>query len=220
MSFCDQSCLWSIYKISLQDFSILHESVKQRKKSFELFILIQSLNVIKYRCERWTNKVSSLIGFKDKKKCLIFLLEAATFQRSASEMVRRTLCGVVQTSNDRCDLDADDVMIISLCDTTLGDWTRIDFPHIPQRYVISTVKLEDCGYLPMPFTLYYNDEEIDPNLCYGIRCDILDKNQEVKYSSDRFIPVLTDKHPKTNINIQVVPRIIPTNIEYRHEFNW
>ena len=120
---------------------------------------------------------------------------------------------------DRCDLDADDVMMITLCDITLVDWARTEFPHIPQRYVVATVKLEDCGYLPMPFTLYYNDEEIDSSLCYGIRCDILDKNQELKFSSDGFVPVLTDKHPKTNVNIQVNRRTIPSTIPYRHEFD-
>lgn len=134
-------------------------------------------------------------------------------------MVRRTLCGVVQASNDRCDLNADDVLIVTLCDITLWDWTRIDFPHIPQRHILSSVKLEDCGYLPMPFTLYYNDEEIDPNLCYGIRCDILDKNNEIKYSSDRFIPVLTEKHPKTNVKIHVELRAIPTTNNHQHIFD-
>lgn len=118
-------------------------------------------------------------------------------------MVRRTLCGVIESSNKHCVLDADDVIIVTLCDTTLGEWTRIDFPHIPQRYILSTVKLDGCDYFPIPFTIYYNTEEIDSNLCYGIRCDILDKSQEIKYSSERFIPVLTDNHPKTNIHITV-----------------
>ena len=135
----------------------------------------------------------------------ILLIESTTFHRSASEMARRTLCGVIQTSNNRCVLEPEDVAIISLCDTTLLEMTRVDFPHIPRRYIISDIQLEDCGYFPIPFTLYYNEEEIDPNLCYGVRCDILDKTKEIKYSSERFIPVLTDKHPKTNIHITIEP---------------
>jgi uncharacterized lipoprotein YbaY len=165
-----------------------------------------------------------LVRFDQKKRnvniCSILFSESATLYRSASEMVRRTLCGVIHSSNDHCVLDADDVIIITLCDTTLWDWARVDFPHIPQRYVISNVKLEDCDYLPMPFTLYYNDEEIDPNLCYGIRCDILTKTKDIKYSSDGFIPVLTEKYPKTNVHITVGPRHNPiTPIKDRnHEF--
>jgi len=137
------------------------------------------------------------------------LIESATLYRSASEMVRRTLCGVIECTNDHCVLDADDVVIVTLCDITLWEWTRIDFPHIPRRYILTNVKLEDCDYFPIPFTIYYNDEEIDTNLCYGIRCDVLNKSQEIKYSSERFIPVLTDKHPKTNIHIIVGPRNNP-----------
>src|ERR1700720_1983627 len=103
-------------------------------------------------------------------------------------MVRRTLCGVIESSTNHCALDADDVVIVTLCDITLWEWTRIDFPHIPRRYIVSDIKLDDCGYFPIPFTLYYNDEEIDPNLCYGIRCDVLNRSKEIKYSSERFIP--------------------------------
>jgi uncharacterized lipoprotein YbaY len=125
-------------------------------------------------------------------------------------MVRRTLCGVIQSVDDHCTLDPNDVIVITLCDTTLWDWTRIDFPHIPHRYIISNVKMDNCDYFPIPFTLYYNAEEIDGNLCYGIRCDILDKNQELKYSSERFINVLTDKYPKTNVHITVIPINIPS----------
>jgi len=122
-------------------------------------------------------------------------------------MVRRTLCGVIQCDSQQCTLDRDDIAVVSLCDTTLLELTRIDFPHIPQKYIISKVKLDDCGDFPIPFTIYYNDEEIDPNLCYGIRCDVFDKEKEVKFSSDKFIPVLTDKHPKTNIHILVGPKL-------------
>lgn len=120
-------------------------------------------------------------------------------------MTRQTICGVIKISNDQCVLDPDDVVIISLCDITLWEWTRIDFPHISQRFVLSNLKLDNCRYFPIPFTLYYNEEEIDENLCYGIRCDILDKDKELKYSSERFIHVLTDKYPKTNVHITVVP---------------
>jgi hypothetical protein len=123
-------------------------------------------------------------------------------------MVRRTLCGVIETSTNHCKLDADDIVILTLCDITLWDWTRLDFPHVPHRYIISSVKLDDCNCFPIPFTLYYNYEEIDENLCYGIRCDILNKYKEIKYSSDQFIHVLTDNHPKTNIHIPVGPRHI------------
>jgi hypothetical protein len=70
--------------------------------------------------------------------------------------------------------------------------------------------MDNCDYFPIPFTLYYNAEEIDGNLCYGIRVDILDKHQEVKFSSERFIDVLTDKYPKTNVHITVVPSINPS----------
>jgi len=136
--------------------------------------------------------------------------KSSTLQRRASEMTRRTLCGVIESLDDHCALDPDDVIVITLCDTTLWDWTRIDFPHIPQRFIVSNVKIDNCDYFPIPFTLYYNAEEIDGNLCYGIRCDILDKDQEVKYSSDRFIDVLTDKYPKTNVHITVIPCNIPT----------
>jgi len=125
-------------------------------------------------------------------------------------MTRRTLCGVIQSLNDHCTLDPNDVIVISLCDITLWDWTRIDFPHIPHRYIVSNVKIDNCDYFPIPFTLYYNAEEIDGNLCYGIRCDILNKNQELKYSSERFINVLTDKYPKTNVHITVMPADIPS----------
>jgi uncharacterized lipoprotein YbaY len=125
-------------------------------------------------------------------------------------MSRRTLCGVIETLDEHCVLDPDDVIIVILCDTTLSDLTRIDFPHIPHRYILSKVKLEKCDYFPIPFTLYYNAEEIDGNLCYGIRVDILDKNQEVKYSSERFIDVLTDKYPKTNVHITVLPSSNPS----------
>ncbi|CAF4825367.1 unnamed protein product, partial [Rotaria sp. Silwood2] len=106
--------------------------------------------------------------------------------------------------------DSDDVVIVTLCDITLWDWSRIDFPHIPQRFIVSNIKLDNCDYFPIPFTLYYNAEEIDKNLCYGIRCDILDKDQQVKYSSEKFIDVLTDKYPKTNIHITVIPSDVPS----------
>ncbi|CAF4250340.1 unnamed protein product, partial [Rotaria sordida] len=135
---------------------------------------------------------------------------SATLCRSTSETVRRTLCGIIESSNDHCVLEADDVVIITLCDITLWEWTRIDFPHIPHRHVLSNIKLDNCDYFPIPFTLYYNDEEIDQNLCYGIRCDILNKYKEIKYSSERFIPVLTEHYPKTNVNITVGPRNIPS----------
>ncbi|CAF3075620.1 unnamed protein product [Rotaria socialis] len=130
-------------------------------------------------------------------------------QRRASEMVRRTLCGVIESSNGRCPLEVGDAVIVTLCDTTLWEWTRMDFPHIPQRHVLSSIILDDCDYFPIPFTLYYNYEEIDETLCYGVRCDILDKTKEIKYSSERFVPVLTDGYPKTNINIIVGPLNIP-----------
>jgi uncharacterized lipoprotein YbaY len=123
-------------------------------------------------------------------------------------MVRRTLCGVIESSNDHSILDADDVIVVTLCDITLWEWTRMDFPHIPHRYIISSAKFDDCNCFPIPFTVYYNDEEIDENLCYGIRCDILNKYKEIKYSSDRYIHVLTDTHPKTNVHITVGPRAI------------
>jgi hypothetical protein len=128
-------------------------------------------------------------------------------------MTRRTLCGVIESVSEQCRLNIDDIVIVTLCDTTLLEWTRIDFPHIPQCNVVSNVKLDDCGYFPVPFTLYYNHEEIDGNLCYGIRCDILDRAKHIKFSSERFIPVLTDKHPKTNIHIVVRPRHIPSNMD-------
>jgi uncharacterized lipoprotein YbaY len=121
-------------------------------------------------------------------------------------MVRRTLCGVIESTNKQCPLDSDDVVIVTLCDITQFEWTRIDFPHIPRRYIISNIKLDDCGYFPIPFTIYYNEEEIDPNLCYGVRCDVLTKSNEIKYSSERFIHVLTDNHPRTNVHITVGPR--------------
>ena len=136
-------------------------------------------------------------------------IESMGSQRRASEMVRRTLCGVIECATANCPLNSDDVLVITLCDTTLFDWSRIDFPHIPTRCIISSVKLDDCGYFPVPFTLYYNDEQIDINLCYGVRCDVIDREQNIKYSSERFVPVLTDKQPKTNINIMVSPRQIP-----------
>ncbi len=125
-------------------------------------------------------------------------------------MTRRTLCGVIESLDEHCMLDPKDVVVITLCDITLWDWTRIDFPHIPQRFIVSHVKLDHCDYFPIPFTLYYNAEEIDSNLCYGIRCDILDKDEEAKYSSERFINVLTDKYPKTNVHITVVPSMTPS----------
>jgi len=124
-------------------------------------------------------------------------------------MVRRTLCGVIESANKHYTLDPDDIVIVTLCDITLWEWTRVDFPHIPHRYIISNIKLDACNYFPIPFTVYYNEEEIDPNLCYGIRCDVLDKSEEIKYTSEQFIPVLTDKHPKTNIHITVAPKDIP-----------
>lgn len=123
----------------------------------------------------------------------------------SASIERRTLCGVVQRYNEHCLLDVDDVIIITLCDITLWDWTRIDFPHIPQRYIVTDVKIDGCDEFPVPFTLYYDAEEIDRNLCYGIRCDIFDKNGQVKYSSERFIPVLTDQNPKTNVHITAMP---------------
>ncbi|CAF3735909.1 unnamed protein product [Rotaria sordida] len=136
--------------------------------------------------------------------------EQTNLQRRSTHMSRHTICGVIENLNDNCVLDSGDVVIVTLCDTTLWDWTRIDFPHIPQRFIVSNVKLDNCDYFPIPFTLYYNAEEIDKNLCYGIRCDILDKDQQVKYSSEKFIDVLTDKYPKTNINIIVVPSDVPS----------
>ncbi|CAF1009034.1 unnamed protein product [Adineta steineri] len=132
--------------------------------------------------------------------------KSSTFFRSASEMVRRTLCGVIESSNDQCIIDVDDIVIITLCDITQWDWTRIDFPHIPFRYIVSDIKLDDCTHFPIPFTLYYQDVEIDENLCYGIRCDVLNKSKDIKYSSHRFIPVLTEQHPKTNVHIIVSPK--------------
>ena len=121
-------------------------------------------------------------------------------------MVRRTLCGVIDCLPDHCKLAVDDVVIINLCDITHYEWARIEFPHVPVRYVIGSVKLDDCTRFPIPFTLYYNDGEIDENLCYGVRCDVLSKSNEIVYSSERFEPVLTEKHPKTNVCIQVTPR--------------
>jgi uncharacterized lipoprotein YbaY len=108
-------------------------------------------------------------------------------------------------------LEPTDRVVISLCDITLWDWTRLDFPHIPQRFVLSHIKLDHCDYFPIPFTLYYNADEINENLCYGIRCDILDKDEEVKYSSEQFINVLTDEYPKTNVHITVIPSKSTTN---------
>lgn len=137
---------------------------------------------------------------------LCLLIESAAFQRSASEMVRRTLCGVIESSEKNARLNPDDAVIVSLCDITLFEWARVDFPHIPHRYLLSNVKLDECDRFPIPFTIYYNDEEIDKDLCYGVRCDIFDRENNLKFSSERFIPVLTDKHPKTNVYITVGPR--------------
>lgn len=124
-------------------------------------------------------------------------------------MVRRTLCGVVESTPAHVLLKSDDVVVVTLCETTQLEWTRIDFPHVPHRYVLSTVMLDDCGRFPIPFTLYYNDGEIDENLCYGVRCDVLDAAKETKMTSERFIPVLTEKHPKTNVHIPVASRQQP-----------
>ena len=121
-------------------------------------------------------------------------------------MVRRTLCGVVDTCDKHSRLASDDVVVVNLCDITLFEWTRVDFPHIPHRYLISNTVLENNDFFPIPFTIYYNEEEIDKDLCYGIRCDIFDREKNIKFSSERFIPVLTDKHPKTNVYITVGPR--------------
>ena len=132
-------------------------------------------------------------------------LEPSTYQRRGSDVSRRTLCGVIETLDENSMLDPTDVVIISLCDITLWDWTRLDFPHIPQRLVLSHIKLNNCDYFPIPFTLYYNADDINENLCYGIRCMIVDKDEEVKYSSDQFINVLTDEYPKTNVHITVMP---------------
>jgi uncharacterized lipoprotein YbaY len=137
-------------------------------------------------------------------------LEPSTFQRRGSDVSRRTLCGVIKTLDENSMLKPTDVVVISLCDITLSDWTRLDFPHIPQRLVLSHIKLNNCDYFPIPFTLYYNADEINENLCYGIRCDIFDKHDEVKYSSEQFINVLTDEYPKTNVHITVIPSNIPS----------
>ena len=120
-------------------------------------------------------------------------------------MVRRTLCGVIDSSSKHCLLANDHIIMITLCDITHCDGAQMDFPHIPRRYVISNVTLDDYNCFPIPFTLYYNDGEIDENLCYGIRCDIVSKSNEIIYTSHRFVPVLTNKHPKTNIHIAVGP---------------
>ena len=133
--------------------------------------------------------------------------------RRASQVLRRTLCGVIESLDEHCVLNARDVVIVTLCDITMWEWTRIDFPHIPKRYVVTDTKLDECDYFPIPFTLYYDADDIDGNLCYGLRCDILDKNDEIKYSSERFIPVLTEKHPKTNVHITVVPCTIPATTD-------
>ncbi|CAF0739049.1 unnamed protein product [Didymodactylos carnosus] len=122
----------------------------------------------------------------------------------ASEMVRKTLCGVIESPSNY-DLSPDDVAVVTLCDITLYDVQRVDFPHIPQQYIICKTKIDDCDYFPIPFTLYYNAEEIDHNLCYGIRVDILGSGNQIKFSSEKFIPVLTDQHPSTNVKIMVVP---------------
>ncbi|UJR09831.1 hypothetical protein I4U23_014057 [Adineta vaga] len=126
-------------------------------------------------------------------------------QRRPSMMTRSTLCGVIESLDEQCMLDPSDVVVVALCDITLWDWTRLDWPHIPQRLVVSKVKLDNCDYFPIPFTIYYEEDEIDDNLCYGVRCDIFDKNQELKYSSERFINVLTEKNPRTNVHITIVP---------------
>jgi uncharacterized lipoprotein YbaY len=178
------------------------------------------LNLINDRLNNEQTKYVDLFFQKCIEDLLDFhiFIESSILLRSASEMVRRTLCGVIENTANHCVLNADDVVIVTLCDTTLWDWTRIDFPHIPHRFIVSNVKLDDCDYFPIPFTLYYNDEEIDPNLCYGIRCDVLDKSNEIKYSSEQFIPVLTDKHPKTNVHITVGPRNIPsTSRKYKSQ---
>ncbi|CAF0773228.1 unnamed protein product [Didymodactylos carnosus] len=126
------------------------------------------------------------------------------YLRRASEMVRKTLCGVIESSADY-ELAAEDIAVVTLCDITLYEVQRVDFPHIPQRYIICKTKIDDCEYFPIPFTLYYNAEEIDHNLCYGIRVDILNGENQIKFSSEKFIPVLTDKHPLTNVRIMVTP---------------
>lgn len=125
-------------------------------------------------------------------------------------MTRSTLCGVIQSADEHRRLDPTDVVVVALCDITLWDGTRIDCPHIPQRLVVSTVKFDHCDYLPIPFTIYYDEEDIDDNLCYGVRCDIYNRNQELKYSTERFINVLTEKNPKTNIHLTIVPCSSPT----------
>ena len=134
-----------------------------------------------------------------------FYLENSTLERRESQMTRQTLCGVIKNIVNNCVLDPTDTVIVTLCDITLWDWTRIDFPHIPQRFIVSHVKLDNCDYFPIPFTLYYDSDEIDGNLCYGLRCDIFDKHNEVKYGSEQFINVLTEKYPKTNVHLTVLP---------------
>ena len=132
-------------------------------------------------------------------------IDSRTRQRRNSEISRRTICGVIESLSEHHVLDPNDLVVVTLCDITLLDWTRIDCPHIPRRFIVSNIELHNCDHFPIPFTLYYNADEIDENLCYGIRCDIFDKDQQVKYNSERFIDVLTDKYPKTNITITVVP---------------
>jgi hypothetical protein len=133
------------------------------------------------------------------------------------KMIRRTLCGVIESLADDYTLHVHDVINVILCDTTLCECTRIDFPHIPQKDIISHVKLDGCKDFPIPFTVYYDAEDINSNLCYGIRCDILDRHEQVKYSSERFIPVLTDKYPKTNVHITVVRSAIVNDKVEHHD---
>ncbi|CAF1049464.1 unnamed protein product [Adineta steineri] len=131
-------------------------------------------------------------------------------ERRGSLMTRSTLCGVIKSLDKHCILDPNDVVIVSLCDITLWDGAHLDCPHIPQRFIVSKTELDNCDYFPIPFTIYYDDDEIDGNLCYGVRCDIFGKNHDLKYSSEGFINVLTEKNPKTNIHITIVPCKIPS----------
>lgn len=131
--------------------------------------------------------------------------ELSKLERKPSEVVRRTICGIIKFVKENQRLEQDDVVVVSLCDTTMLDWTRIDFPHIPKRYVVSDVRIEGNQEFPIPFTLYYDAEEVDLNLCYGLWCDVFDKNRQIKYASERFISVLTDQYPKTNVHLVVIP---------------
>lgn len=83
----------------------------------------------------------------------------------------------------------------------LLDVSRQDAP----AKLMGEQRYETAGkQVPLPFSIAYQPDEIDPRFTYSVSGRIFDPQGELIYMSDTITPVLTRDNPSTDIRVALV----------------